>query len=78
MRTRVSEPLQILLRGYQSCLVHGLARFRLIERCLVEAGIDFGQHVAFVDALTLLEENVLKLAVDLGVDGDSVQRLHSP
>ena len=62
------EPIEILLRRDKRRFVLRLARLRLIERGLIEPRVDFGQHVAFVDALAFLEEHVLQLAVDLGVD----------
>jgi hypothetical protein len=51
-------------------------RLRLIERSLEQARIDLGDHVTLLDVLSLGEQHLLQLAVDLGVDADAQDRLH--
>ena len=71
------EADQVFLRGDQRRFVLRFLGLGLIERGLIEARIDLGQHVALLDALSFLEEHLLQLAVDLGVDGDRKESLHS-
>ena len=70
------EPGEVLHGGDQRRFIQRFVRFGGVERGLIEPRIDLGQDIAAADALAFLEEHLLQLAVDLGVDADSEQRLH--
>src|SRR5262249_48158571 len=48
----------------------------VVERGLVEARIYQGQHIALLDLLALGEQDLLQLAVDLGMNADCQRVLH--
>ena len=69
-------PLEVLLRGNELGVVLRLFGLGLVERRLIQARIDLGQHVALADVLALLEQDLLELAVDLRTNADRERRLH--
>jgi hypothetical protein len=50
--------------------------FGVVERRLIEPRVDLGQHVALADVLALLEQDLLKFAVDLRANADRERCLH--
>jgi hypothetical protein len=68
--------LEVLARRDEHRLVLRLLGLGVIERGLEQARIDLRQHVAFLDMLTLGEQHLLQLAVDLRVDADGQRALH--
>jgi hypothetical protein len=67
---------EIFTRRDEHCLVLRLFGLGVVERRLEQARIDQGQHVAFLDMLTLGEQHLLQLAVDLRVDANGQRALH--
>ena len=60
---------KVFLGGDQQGFVLRLLGFGLIERGLKKPGIDLRQHVALLDMLAFGEKHLLKLAIDLGMNG---------
>jgi hypothetical protein len=69
-------PIEILLRGTQLGRVLLPFGFGAIERRLIESRVDLGQHVAPVDVVALLEQDLLELADDLRTNADRERCLH--
>jgi hypothetical protein len=67
---------EVLARGDELRLVLCLFGLGVIERRLIEARIDQGQHVALLDLLALGEQDFLQLTVDLRMDADCQRALH--
>ena len=60
----------------QGCLIQRLFRDRVVERGLVDPGIDARQHVAGVDVLAFFERDRDQRSVDHGLYRHRLERLH--
>ena len=74
LRVEISDTLEIAAGAFEAGDVLAELSFGLGEADAVGCGIDFGEHGALFDALTFFEGDAEELAVDLGFDGDGIER----
>ena len=70
------EALQIEIGVGEAGLILGLLGLGLIERCLEWPGVDLDQQVTLIDQLSLLEGDLVDLAIDPGPHHNGIEALN--